>query len=176
MTPVHVWSQASCHGIFWDVTQYRLILIYWHFGTNYHSRHAWLLKMQPIVCPETSVNKYHSSPCSIPVEWRSRIRPTLSHGVSQRSDVGHVVLPKSPPYLSCLLLWASYIYIYMCVCVCVCVCVCCVYVYHFNNNYMWSERCKWHEEVKEEYIPWAHILILKLLNFTLCNDLRNNGE
>jgi len=105
---------------FWDVTQHRLVLIYRRFGTTCRSRRTWILKLQPIICPETSVNKYQSTPRCISVQLRSQIQPTLSYGVSQRYDVGSVVLPKSHLYFGCSLHRASYIYIYIymqCLCI-----------------------------------------------------------
>jgi hypothetical protein len=32
---------------------------------------SWPVKMGPIICPETSVNNYHTVPCNIPEERRS---------------------------------------------------------------------------------------------------------
>ena len=73
-----VWFQASTTKqmrtvLFWVITHRVVVLSYWCFGTTYWSHFqdsrihtgflldSWILKMGPIVCPETSVGNYHYS-------------------------------------------------------------------------------------------------------------------
>jgi hypothetical protein len=63
-------------SIFWDVTQYRLVVSKGCFGTTCLSHFqgsswtAWPLKMGPISCPEMSIT-YQSTLCNIPEKGRS---------------------------------------------------------------------------------------------------------
>jgi hypothetical protein len=66
-------------SLFWNVTQCRLVVSYWRFGTTYlfllqgssgSSCTAWPFKMGPISCPETSVTNYKSTLRNNPEEWR----------------------------------------------------------------------------------------------------------
>ena len=63
---------------FWDITERRVVIIYWRFGTTYRSHihgsrssRTWPLKMGPIGCPETSAQNYHSTPRNNPEAHRS---------------------------------------------------------------------------------------------------------
>jgi hypothetical protein len=69
-------------ALFWGVTQRRVVILYWRFGTTYLShlqgsrspmKLHWPslpLKMGPIYCPETSVKDYHSTVCHTAEERR----------------------------------------------------------------------------------------------------------
>jgi hypothetical protein len=60
---------------FCDITQPRVVILYWRFGTTYWSHFqgaSWPLKTGPIGCPETLVKNYHSRLCNIPEQHRSQ--------------------------------------------------------------------------------------------------------
>jgi hypothetical protein len=64
-------------ALFWGVTQRRVVVLYWRFGTTYRSNEggllhwtSWLLKMGPRRCPETSVKDYHSTLRNTPEDRR----------------------------------------------------------------------------------------------------------
>jgi hypothetical protein len=88
--------KMSWAALFCNVTQCRVIILYWRFGTTYRSRlqgsrnprrklssrakkskkkvsswTSWPLKIGPIDCPETSVQNYHSTLRDIPKQRRS---------------------------------------------------------------------------------------------------------
>ena len=73
-----VWLLRS--EFLWDNLQRKLALSYLHFGTSYWSHLPQSIslldsfKMEPIHCPETSVQKYQSTLWNIPEEQRSRLR------------------------------------------------------------------------------------------------------
>jgi hypothetical protein len=82
------WFQASAailmrSALFWDVTRRRVVIVYRRLGTTYRSHHhgsrvrvgkdSWPVNMEPIYCPETSVNNYHTTPHNIPEERRYHV-------------------------------------------------------------------------------------------------------
>jgi hypothetical protein len=60
--------------LFWDMTQRSVVLIYRRFGAcrSHFQGSRWPLKMGPIDCSETSVNKYRTTWRHIPEEGTSR--------------------------------------------------------------------------------------------------------
>ena len=86
-------------ALFWNFTQYRMVVPYRRFGTAYHThlrasssprKNSWTgpLKMEPIDCPETSVWNYYFSLPKIP----KVLRPHLYRGGRQKSRIIPCVL------------------------------------------------------------------------------------
>jgi hypothetical protein len=74
--------------LFWDIMRRRMVIVYRRFGKTYRSHlqgvkcrigpiftgqqsDSWPMKMGQIICPETSVNDYHSTLLNTPEERRS---------------------------------------------------------------------------------------------------------
>jgi hypothetical protein len=68
---LHLLSWLTGSAFFWDVTQRRMVIVYWRFGKTCRSGLVAPCKMGPIRCPETSVKDYHSTLRNIPEERRS---------------------------------------------------------------------------------------------------------
>ena len=62
---VHSLSVSQKPSLFVGVMQPRFVVIFRRFGTTYRFRlqGSSFLKTEPILCPETSVNNYHSTHC-----------------------------------------------------------------------------------------------------------------
>jgi hypothetical protein len=63
-------------ALLWDITQRRVVIPHICFGKAHRSHlqmTSWLLKMGPIVYPETSVRNYASTLRNIPQESRSHL-------------------------------------------------------------------------------------------------------
>ena len=76
-TMYYKWDKRWRLSLFWDVTQRRLVVIYWRFGNmvlfpfsgfSQSSWTAWTLKMGLIGCPETSTTDYPYALCNIQEE------------------------------------------------------------------------------------------------------------
>jgi hypothetical protein len=87
----HRWFQACAamhmnFALFWDITQRWVVVLYRRFGTTYRSNlqgsrsprrklsswTSWPLKKEPIGCPETSVQNYHSNLRNITEKCRTQ--------------------------------------------------------------------------------------------------------
>ena len=70
--------QTLRSALFWDIRQGIVVIPYRRFGPNYRSHHqwswvSWLLKMGPVVYPETSLTNCQCSLPNIPEERRSHL-------------------------------------------------------------------------------------------------------
>jgi hypothetical protein len=80
----YAWFQASASmvvgsALFWNITQFRVVILYRRFETTYRSSWtSWPLKVGPICCPETSVKGYYSTLNNIPEEGRSQGQSSLT--------------------------------------------------------------------------------------------------
>jgi hypothetical protein len=81
---INCWLQNMTRSsLFWDVTQRKVVVSYRRLGTTCRSHlqrswTAWPLKMEEIVCPETSVTKYQCTLLKIPKEGKSHLHRARS--------------------------------------------------------------------------------------------------
>jgi hypothetical protein len=59
-------------ALFWDITRRRVVIVYRRFGTM-HLSHLDPCRLEPIRCPETSVNNYLTTPRNISEERVSNL-------------------------------------------------------------------------------------------------------